>query len=117
VLLEHLQRVGRDDLLLDQERDLLAREDVKALPPAKQLAYLATNRRVGLWVTAFAGGVRVLLLGGGAVALLMMGEGELGATLGGSGLLIVTLWLTRALVRRLQALRRSLPSAAEIDLE
>lgn len=58
----HLLRAG--------EEELLRRSDVLALTPKAQLAYLQQNRSVGLFVTLFGGGVRLLLIAGAPVGLV-----------------------------------------------
>lgn len=105
--------------LTPQECALLETPEVRRLPPGEQLAYLRTNRRIGFLTTAFAGGVRVVLLAGGALAMIAhalaarfgdrpFGGLELAAAIGGTGLLTWTAWMTPALARRLKALRAPL---------
>ncbi len=102
--------------LSPDERALLQRPDVQALAPAERLAYLRQNRRVGAFVVAFAGGVRVLLLGGGAVASTALGIEALAEpeTRDGSAWLLLgiglvlwplALWLGARLRRRFAELR------------
>jgi hypothetical protein len=116
VLLEHLRRIGREDLLIDEEIEILHRDDVRVLPAAEQLAFLATNRRVGFWVTLLAGAARVLVLAGGAIALLVLSGGGVGMMLTGCGLLALTLWLMRSLHAKLRKLSIQLPLAVELHL-
>jgi hypothetical protein len=127
-LLDLLERHGRADLILPAERLGLERPDVVTLSSTEQLEWLRTNRKVGLWVTAFAGGVRLLLLAGGAVACLGFALGELldeGVmnplrltlfSVFGFALTGVSIWLGRGLRRRLRELRRPLPFPKEIGL-
>jgi hypothetical protein len=105
--------------LRPQELALLETPEVQRLSPAEQVAYLRSNRRVGAGVTAFAGGVRLLLLGGGAIAMIVYALGELlggrvfgwleiTAAIAGNGLLAWTVWMAIALTRRLKELREPL---------
>ena len=105
--------------LTPQELALLETPEVRQLPPAEQLAYLRSNRRVGFLATAFAGGVRLLLLAGGTIAMIAyalaalfgdrpFGWLELTAAIGGTGILTWTAWMTAALARRLRTLRAPL---------
>ena len=105
--------------LRPQELTLLETPEVKRLSPAEQLAYLRSNRRVGFFVTAFAAGVRLLLLGGGAIAMIAYALGqlfggrpfgwlEIAAAIAGNALLAWTAWMSAALVRRLKELREPL---------
>jgi hypothetical protein len=102
--------------LSPDERALLERADVKALPPAERRAYLLQNRRVGAFVVAFAGGIRVLVLGGGATAATILGivdvarpetrdAAAIALVVIGLALWPVTLWLGARLLRKLAELR------------
>ena len=52
--------------------------EVRALTPEAQLAYLKQNRSMGVFVVLFAGGVRVLLIAGGVLSILVLtATGEL----------------------------------------
>lgn len=105
--------------LIDREEEVLSQPDVVALAPEQQLAFLATNRRVGFYVTAIAGGLRVLLVAGGALA-------HVGLTLSGRvpfgwwspiiwvALTILLAWLIPTFVRRVAARARPLPTWDEL---
>jgi len=127
-LRERLERLGRSELLGPDELALLDRPEVRALPHAVQWEHLRTNRRVGYFVTLFAGGLRLLLLLGGAAAALGFGLRDLGQPGGplswepylilglGLGLVGLGVWLGRSFLRRLAQLRRRLPPAEELGL-
>jgi hypothetical protein len=105
--------------LIDQEEQIFADPAVAVLSPEEQLAFLASNRRVGFYVTAFAGGVRVLLVLAGAfayVAATIDGAIPFGwwSPLIGIALVILVGWLVPAFVRALAARRRALPSWEEL---
>jgi hypothetical protein len=106
-------------LLLPREDSLLARPEVVVLTPEQQLTYLAHNRRVGFWVTAFAGGVRVMLLGGGVLAALYTAFFDRYADVlpfaaFGAVLALPTAWFVVLLFRRLRELKRPLPTYREL---
>lgn len=109
--------------LTPDERALLQRPEIRALAPAEQLAWLRRNRKVGLFVTGFAGGVRVLLLFGGAAAATGLGIAGLTQpdARDGSAWLLLTfgvalwplaIWLGTKLVRRVSELRRPIDDDA-----
>lgn len=88
--------------------------EVRALEPRAQLAWLAQNRRVGRVVTALAGGLRLLLLGGAGVAIPVIAPSR-GALVWppitlSLALAAITLWLVPRFVRRLRELSQPLPS-------
>ena len=98
------------------ERALLERADVKALAPEARRAYLRQNRRVGAFVVAFAGGIRVLVLAGGATAATILGIVDIARpetrdataialVVIGLALWPVTLWLGARLLRKFAELR------------
>jgi hypothetical protein len=102
--------------LTPDERALLERADVKALAPAERRAYLRQNRRVATFVVLFAGGVRLLVLGGGAAAATVFGivgiarpetrDGTaIALVIGGLALSTYALWIGARLLRRLAELR------------
>lgn len=106
--------------LIDQEARAFDDPAVAALPPREQLAFLASNRRVGFYVTAIAGGVRVFFVVAGALAYVA-------ATVDGSipfgwwsplvGLVLIALlaWLVPSFVRAVAARRRALPPWEELE--
>jgi hypothetical protein len=108
--------------LLEGEEAMLLAPDARALPPEMQLKYLRDNRSVGRFVTGFAGGVRLLFLGGGVLGLVLtMCDGEtpvawwsvLIALVLAAGLV----WLTPQFLRRMRELARPLPAWSEIEAE
>lgn len=124
-LLQHLEETGRLDLLLPEERDLLRSAELRALSPPEQWDHLAANRRVGYWIVAVGGALRLLLLAGGAVAAFVFTADQLtGSPDPVVWLLllvasIAVLWAARTMValrRRLTDLGRPLPAFSELDL-
>ena len=124
-LLKHLEETGRLDLLLPEERDLLLSAELAAMTPAEQWDYLATNRRVGYWIAAVVGTLRLLLLAGGAVAAIAFSSDQLAQSADAVLWLlllvagIALLWAARttlALRRRLRDLGRRLPPIGELEL-
>jgi len=122
-LLQHLEASGRADLLLPEERELLESAEVRVLAPAEQWDHLRMNRRVGYWVTAVVGSLRILLLAGGAAAALLFSADRLTERLDGLLVVLVLLaavglaWTVRmamALRRRLRELGRRLPPFSEL---
>ena len=112
--------------LSPDERALLERADVKALPPAERRAYLLQNRRAGAFVVAFAGGLRVLVLGGGATAATILGMMDIARpetrdtaaivlVVVGLALWPVTLWLGARLLRKFAELRAPIDHS-ELDV-
>jgi len=124
-LLEQLARSGKDGILLQGEREMLLSPDARQLSPKGQWEWLASNRKVGWWVTALAGGVRVVVLAGGGLAMALFAAGQLGDGAGwpelamlalGLALVGLTIRMTLAWLRRLSDLRRPLPDLDELGI-
>lgn len=118
-LLEILR--SRGCLLAGEDQALLS-PDVRDLAPEAQLKFLRDNRAVGRFVTGFAGGIRLLLLGGGAlglVATMISGETPLAwwSVAIAIGLVGTVVWLTPAFFVRMRELGRPLPEWREIERE
>ena len=104
--------------LLPAELAMLDRPEVQAMTPGERVAFFRANRRAGVVVTLFAGGVRLLLLGLGAIAMVAFGidqarEGgvswaSFALVSGGVALFGWTLWMTRAMWLNVRAMRRPL---------
>jgi hypothetical protein len=108
--------------LLEGEDAMLLAPDARELPAQAQLKYLADNRRVGRFVTGLAGGVRLLLLAGGAFALVAtMLDGETPLTWWSVAIALVLFgaaaWFAPPFFRRMRELNRRLPEWSELETQ
>ncbi|UJR82082.1 hypothetical protein [Sandaracinus amylolyticus] len=81
---------------------------LRALDPAAQRDFIVSNRKVGRAVTAFALGVRVVLLWGAGISALALARDAL---LVGLGVIVlaIAVWATLGLRRRWRELSAPVP--------
>lgn len=125
-LLVHLERTGQVALLTDEERAMLDRPEAQPLTVEEQWEWLASNRKVGFWVTACVVGVRLTLLFVGGLSVTILGFKELalgfawvdaGLALAGLTMVAWSLSMAGRLRRRLAELRQKLPPLSEVGLD